>query len=121
MNVWEVIFAAVLSNAAVLAVLGLLAKALLDKLIARDSKRFEIELAGKANEAIEKIKSELQVQASQTVEKFKSDLQLQAMEHQVRFSRLHEKQAEVIADLNALVVEALLGSRIFSSRVRVGG
>jgi len=65
-------------------------KALLDKLIARDSKRFEIELAGKANEAIEKIKSELQVQASQTVEKFKSDLQLQAMEHQVRFSRLQK-------------------------------
>jgi len=90
MNVWEAIFAAVLSNAAVLAVLGLLAKALLDKLIARDSKRFEIELAGKANEAIEKIKSELQVQASQTVEKFKSDLQLQAMEHQVRFSRLQK-------------------------------
>ena len=36
---------------------------------------------------------------SRDLETFKSDLQRQALEHQVRFTRLHEKQAEIIAEV----------------------
>lgn len=92
MEAWQVIVAAVLGNSAVLAVLGFLAKALLDQLLQRDSRRFECELKAKADSAIEQLKS---------------DLQIRTIEHQVRFSRLHEKRANVIADLNGLVIEAL--------------
>ena len=92
MEAWLVIVAAVLGNSAVLAVLGFLAKALLHQLLQRDSRRFEFELKAKADSAIEQLKS---------------DLQIRTIEHQVRFSRLHEKRANVIADLNGLVVEAL--------------
>ena len=92
MEAWQVIVAAVLGNAAVLAVLGFLAKALLGQLLQRDILSFQFELKAKADSATEQLKS---------------DLQIRTIEHQVRFSRLHEKRANVIADLNGLVVEAL--------------
>jgi hypothetical protein len=33
------------------------------------------------------------------IERLKTSLQMTALEHQVRFSKLHEKRAKVIADL----------------------
>jgi len=36
---------------------------------------------------------------SKDVERFKSQLQLATLEHQIRFSRLHEKQAAVVAEI----------------------
>lgn len=100
MEIWQSIVAAILGNAVVLAVLGWLAKALMEKLIQRDTKRFETELKAKADA---------------TIEQLKSDLQIRTIEHQVRFSRLHEKRATVIADLNALIVEALWEAESFLS------
>ena len=41
METWQTILIALGGNAAVLAVLGILAKSLLEKLITRDTKRFE--------------------------------------------------------------------------------
>lgn len=102
MELWQFITAAILGNMAALAVLGWLGKSLLEKLIQRDSKRFEIELKAKADS---------------TIEQLKSDLQLRTIEHQIRFSRLHEKQATVIADLNAHVVEALWEAESFLSPI----
>ena len=40
------------------------------------------------------------------IERLKTALQAAALEHQVRFSKLHEKRAEVLADLYKLLVEA---------------
>ena len=40
------------------------------------------------------------------VEKFEAVLQQAAVEHQVRFSKLHEKRAEVLAELYTLLVSA---------------
>jgi hypothetical protein len=98
MEVWQTITAAILSNALVLAVLGWLIKSFLEKLMQRDSKRFEFELKAKADAAIEQLKS---------------DLQRRAIEHQVRFARLHEKQATVIAELNGLLAEAMWNAESF--------
>jgi hypothetical protein len=39
------------------------------------------------------------------IERFKADLQRAAFEHQVRFSTLHEKQAEVVAETYARLVK----------------
>jgi hypothetical protein len=58
----------------------------------RDSKRFEFELKAKADA---------------TIERLRSDLQIRTIEHQVRFARLHEKQATVIAEWNGLLAEAM--------------
>ena len=106
MEAWQVIVAAVLGNAAVLAVLGFLAKALLGQLVQRDILRFQFELKAKADSAFEQLKS---------------DLQIRTIEHQVRFSRLHEKRANVIADLNGLVVEALWEAESFLSPMQWAG
>lgn len=79
---------------------------MMEKLIQRDTKRFETELKAKADSAIEQLKSELQIRT---------------IEHQVRFSRLHEKRATVIADLNALIVEALWEAESFLSPIQWAG
>ena len=106
MEAWQVIVAAVLGNAAVLAVLGFLAKALLGQLLQRDILSFQFELKAKADSAIEQLKS---------------DLQIRTIEHQVRFARLHEKRANVITDLNGLVVEALWEAESFLSPMQWAG
>ena len=59
--------------------------------LTRDLKAFEMQLKSNADVEIERLKSALQAAA---------------IEHQIRFSKLHEKRAEVIADLYKLVVEA---------------
>lgn len=92
MKPWEAIAAAILGNATAIAILGWLTKSLLEKLLQRDAKRFEIEIKAKADATIEQVKSALQ---------------LRTIEHQVAFSGLHQKRASVIADLNGLLAETL--------------
>lgn len=106
MDPWQSIAAAVIGNATILAVLGWLGKSLFTKLLQRHSNRFEIELKAKADSTIEQLKSELQIRA---------------IEHQVRFSRLHEKQATVIAELNAHLAEALWAAESFLSPMEWAG
>lgn len=102
MSALETALIAIGGNALLLAILGFLAKAVFEKILARDSRRFEIELQGKADVAIENLKSELQIKS---------------LEHQVRFSRLHEKRAEVIAELHGLLVLMLWESELFLSPI----
>jgi len=106
MEIIQFVISSILGNALVLAVLGWLGKSLLEKLIQRDSRQFEIEIKAKADT---------------TIEQLKSDLQLRTIEHQVRFSRLHEKQAEVIAELNCYIVEALWTAESFLSPMEWAG
>ena len=77
METWQTILLAFGGNAALLAVLGLLGKSMLDKLIVRDTKQFE---------------SELKAKTDATIEHLKNELQLKTIEYQVKFSRLHEKR-----------------------------
>ena len=100
METWQTLLLAFGGNAALLAVLGILAKSLLEKMITRDTKRFESDLKAKSDAAIEHLKNELQ---------------LRTIEHQVRFSRLHEKRASVIADLNGHLAEVLWEAESFLS------
>lgn len=106
MNAWQTILLAFGGNAALLAVLGLLGKSLLEKVIARDTKRFETDLKAKSDAAIEQLRS---------------DLQIRSVEHQVRFSRLHEKRATVIAELYGYLVETLWEAESFLSPMEFVG
>lgn len=106
METWQTILLAFGGNAALLAVLGVIGKSLLDKLIVRDTQRFEADLKAKSDAAIEHLKNELQ---------------LKTIEHQVRFSRLHEKRADVIAELYGSFVEALWEAESFLSPMEWNG
>jgi hypothetical protein len=100
MEAWQTVLLAFGGNAALLAVLASLGKSLLDKLIVRDTKQFESDLKAKSDATIEHLKNELQIRTT---------------EHQVRFSRLHEKRAAVIAELYGHLVEALWEAESFLS------
>jgi len=106
MDAWQTVATAVLGNAVVLGVLGWLGRSLLEKILLRDSKRFELEL---------------QAKSQATIEQLKSELQLRAIEHQVSFSRLHEKRASVIAEMNSLLAETLWEAENVLSVVRWAG
>lgn len=106
MELWQSLLLAAGGNATLLLVLGYFGKLFFDKLIARDAKAAEAAIQARAAEAIERLKT---------------DLQLRTIEHQVRFSRLHEKRAEVIAELYALLVEALWAAESFLSPITWAG
>lgn len=106
MDVWQTILLAFGGQAVLVAILAYIAKSLLDKLIVRDTKQFEADLKAKSDAAIEHLKN---------------DLLLRSIEHQVRFSRLHEKRAEVIAELNGLFAEALWEAESFLSPMEWNG
>ena len=106
MEIWETFLFVFGGNAGLLLALGYLVKSLLDKRIVQDTKRFESELKAKSDAAIEHIRN---------------TLQLQAIEHQVRFSRLHEKRASVIAELYGHLVEALWEAESFLSPMQWAG
>lgn len=106
MQAWESILVAFGGQAILVAVLAYIAKSLFDKLVIRDTKQFESDLRAKAELAIEHLRNELQ---------------LKTIEHEVRFSRLHEKRAEVIAELNSLFVDALWEAESFLSPMEWNG
>jgi|SRR5215469_9724447 len=54
----------------------------------------------------EEFKAKLRADADIEIERLKSSLQILAAERQVRFAKLHEKRAEVIAQLYAMLVDA---------------
>jgi hypothetical protein len=100
MDIWQTILLALGGNAVMLAVLGWLAKSLVEKLLTKDIERFKASLASETQTAVERLKH---------------DLQIVAVEHQVRFSKLHEKRAEVVAELYGLLVEAYWATSSFVS------
>lgn len=56
MEIWQTILLAFGGNAALLAVLGVLGKSVLDKFIVRDTKQFESDLKAKSDTAIEHLR-----------------------------------------------------------------
>lgn len=61
----------------------------------------------------EAFKTRLKSNADTEVERLKSSLQKTAFEHQVRFLKLHEKRAEVIAELYKRLVDVTRNSQRF--------
>lgn len=100
METWQTILVALGGNAVLLAVLGWLAKSLVTGLQQKDLAQF---------------KATLTAEAETTIEGLRHQLQLVATEHQIRFLKLHETRAEVIAKLYELLVEAHWAAASFVS------
>jgi len=67
---------------------------------------------------IETFKKRLELQSETEIEKLKSQLQIAAKEHEVRFSKLHEKRATIVAEFYESLV-SLRRSIEFFVRVEV--
>ncbi|MDT6960143.1 hypothetical protein QTN24_01415 [Cupriavidus sp. SZY C1] len=80
-----------------------MAKSLLSQWLAKELKRHESGL----NQESKQFELELKAKYDSAAERLKNELQLKAGEHQVRFSKLHERRAEVIAEAYRLLVVAL--------------
>ncbi len=106
MDAWQSIVLAVGGNAALLAVLAWLARSFGSQLLAKDLETFKASLSAASSEASERLKHQLQ---------------LVAHEHQVRFTKLHERRAEVIERLYALLVEAQWAGQSFVSVIEWAG
>src|ERR1035437_8597129 len=102
MEPWCSILASVGCNAVTLGVLAWLARSFGSQLLAKD---------------LEKFKADLSAASSSASERLKHELQLTALEHQVTFSKLHERRAEVIAELYGLLVEVQWASQSLVSMV----
>lgn len=63
-------------------------------------------LTSKLAQDTEAFKARLKADADIETEKLRHSLQTLAVEHQVRFSKLHERRAEVIAELYSKIVDA---------------
>ena len=89
-----------------IALLAFLGRSFVGALLAKDLERFKADLVSASHSAVERLKA---------------DLQLAAVEHQVRFTRLHEKRAEVLAEMYRLLVEATWAAEAFASPMEYGG
>ena len=83
MEFWQTLLVAFGGNLVLVAAVGYLAKVFVGALLAKD------------------------------LERFKADLQRAAVEHQVRFSRLHETRAEVLAELYRRLAKAISDTHRF--------
>ena len=90
MELWQSLLVAFGGNAALLLVLGFLGRSVMSSVLARD------------------------------IEQFKATLKVAAVEHQIRFSKLHEKRAEVLAELYKLLVAAVWQVSTFTAPMQFG-
>lgn len=106
MEVWQTVILALGGNVALLAVLGWLSKSLVSQLLAKD---------------IEGYKASLKSESDAALQQLRHNLEKSTIEHQVRFSKLHEKRAEVIAELYGLLVQAYWDISSFASPMEWAG
>lgn len=84
-----------------LAAVGWLTKTLVSHRLTNETDAFRAKLQSSADQ----FKIQLQSSADVEIERLKASLQQVATEHQIRFAKLHEKRALVIAELHTLLVE----------------
>jgi len=106
MEIWQTIIMAIGGNVVLLAVLGWLSKSLISQMLSKD-------IAG--------FKSSLKSESDAISQKLKHDFQITALEHQVKFSKLHEKRADVIAELYSLLVQSYWDASSFASPMEWNG
>lgn len=66
----------------------------------------------------EGFKSQLKASSDAEIERLKVSLQMSALEHEVRFSKLHEKRADVIAELHRQLVELSMLAHQYATEER---
>ena len=86
---------------------------MIQTLLAKDLKKFEMDLQSTATVQLEGLKADLKAKGDASIEQLKSQLQQMAIEHEVRFSKLHERRADVIEKLYGYLVDARLEGKLF--------
>jgi len=94
----EIIITSIGGSAVLFGALSYLAKSIISQLLTKD---------------IENHKTKLKFESDLELEKFKSELEKTAFEHQTRFSKLHDKRAEIIAELYSRIVDLYNTVKIF--------
>lgn len=69
---------------------------------------------------VEAYKSRIVSESAREIEQFKAQLQMTAREHEVRFSKLHEKRADIISELYVLLREANNSNELFDVVFQMG-
>jgi hypothetical protein len=82
---------------------------------------FLADLQNTATAQLERLKYDLKSQGDASIEQLKSGLQQATIEHQVRFSRLHEKRAQTIEELEKRAYELELMAARYASTLGRGG
>jgi hypothetical protein len=90
MTIWQSLLLAFGGQVTLLVALAFLLKAIITHRLSQEAEAFKVNLQAQVNIEIERLRSSLQIVAT---------------EHQVRFSKLHEKRGEGIAELYRLIVE----------------
>ena len=102
----EMVLTALGGQAVLLAVLGFLGRAVATHWLDKDLRTFEAKLKAAANESVANMTHEL--------EKAK-------LEHQVRFSKLHERRADIIAEVYRLLAYFYASSASYASSIGFEG
>ena len=85
------------------------------------SERLKGAIKHEYDEKLETHKSQLKSQSDLEAERLRSQLSIAAVEHQVRFSGLHTKRADVIAQIYSLLVQAYWDASSFVSPIELAG
>lgn len=85
------------------------------------SERLKNAIKHEYDEKLETHKAQLKAQSDIETERLRAQLNITAAEHQVRFSRLHTKRGEVIAELYSLLVQAYWDASSFVSPMEFAG
>lgn len=100
MDAISIILAALGGQALLFAAVAWLGKGLLSQVLAKQ---------------LESFKASLSKQSAIAVEQLKHELQIRALERQITFGKLHERRAEVIASVYALIIDANSKAQQFAS------
>ena len=106
MDVTQVVLLAITGNTLLLAVLGWLARSLIQSLIAKDLSTHRLKLENENERA---------------ALAFGHELALAAKEHDIRFGKLHERRADTIAKLYELLTETSDRGATYASPFGYGG
>jgi CRISPR/Cas system CMR subunit Cmr4 (Cas7 group RAMP superfamily) len=117
MGLLEAVIVAIGGQTLLIGAFAYLTKSLLSQWLAKEMKRHESDL----NQESKQFELELKGKYDAAAERLKSELQLHASEHHVRFTKLHERRADVIAEAYRLLVEALWDVEAVVAPLQVAG
>jgi hypothetical protein len=98
MTAWQIILSSIGGSAVLFGALAWLFKSIINHYLSKD---------------IDKFKANLQLEAQKEMAQIQSILGIEAFEHQIRFSRLHERRADIISLIYSSIVELHLSVNDF--------
>ncbi|MBC8277626.1 MAG: hypothetical protein H8E46_05295 [FCB group bacterium] len=84
MSIWKEVLTALGGSAILLGTVAWLTKSIITHFLSKD---------------VENFKNQLKAESDKNIEEFKNLLRMSAFEHETKFNTLHEKRAELVADL----------------------